>query len=131
MSLPKPFRERRSGNPTVIGADSVFVGNLRGDGPFIVFGQVQGDGELGGDLNLAVNGQWLGNIRARHAVVAGRILGSLQVEGRLEIAQSAVIRGGVRARTIAIATGAIIDGEIEVTSAQPVMQLEDAATAAA
>jgi hypothetical protein len=36
-----------------------------------------------------------------------------------------VIRGRVSARTVAIAKGAIVDGEIEVTSGTPVMQFEE------
>ncbi len=36
-----------------------------------------------------------------------------------------MIRGKVSARTIAIAKGAIVDGEIEVTSDSPVLQFEE------
>ncbi len=36
-----------------------------------------------------------------------------------------MIRGKVSARTIAIAKGAIVDGEIEVTSDSPVVQFEE------
>lgn len=122
MTEQRRFLERSFGSPTVIGEHSVFVGNVRGRGQFIVSGEVQGDGELGGDLNLAVSGTWHGHVQARQAVVAGKIFGSLHVEGKLEIGHTAVIRGRVSARTIAIAKGAVIDGEIEVTSgAAPVL----------
>ena len=43
----------------------------------------------------------------------------------MEIGRTAVIRGRVSARTVAIAKGAIVDGEIEVTSGAPVVELED------
>ena len=36
-----------------------------------------------------------------------------------------MIRGKVSARTVAIAKGAIVDGEIEVTSDSPVLQFEE------
>jgi hypothetical protein len=36
-----------------------------------------------------------------------------------------VIRGKVSARTIAIAKGAIVDGEIEVTSGEPLLEFEE------
>jgi len=45
--------------------------------------------------------------------------------GKLEIGYTAVIRGKVSARTVAIAKGAIVDGEIEVTSDTPVMRFEE------
>jgi cytoskeletal protein CcmA (bactofilin family) len=39
-----------------------------------------------------------------------------------------VIRGRVSARTIAIARGAIVDGEIEVTSGEPIVEFEERRT---
>ena len=88
-------------------------------------GEVHGDGALKGALNLAVTGTWNGDIVARRAIVAGKINGSLTVEDKLEIGLTAVIRGRVSARTVAIARGAIVDGEIEVTSGVPVVQFEE------
>jgi cytoskeletal protein CcmA (bactofilin family) len=126
MSEPKRrFFETASGAPTFIGADSVIVGNIRGTGQFVVSGEVHGDGELDGALNLSVTGSWHGNIQARQAIIAGKIVGGLKVEDKLEIGYSAVIRGRVSARTVAIAKGAIVDGEIEVTSGAPVLQFEE------
>jgi len=111
--------------PTVIGEGSVVVGNLSGQGPFIVSGEVHGDGELPGGLTLSVTGRWYGDIRARRARVAGKIIGCLTVEDELEIGNAAEIRGTVRARTIAIARGAIVDGEIEITSRTPIVEFEE------
>ncbi len=114
-----------SATATFIAADSVFVGNIRGRGQFVVFGEVQGDGDLDGGLNISAKGTWHGNIRARQAIIAGTILGALEVTGKLEIGSSAVIRGSVSARTIAIAKGAIVDGEIVVTSGTPIVEFEE------
>ncbi|SRR5579859_379460 len=119
------FLDSNSASPTFIGANSVFVGDIRGSGQFVVSGEVHGDGALDGALNLSASGTWHGYIRAQQAIVAGTILGGLSVEGKLEIGYTAVIRGKVSARTVAIAKGAIVDGEIEVTSNSPVMQFEE------
>ena len=43
----------------------------------------------------------------------------------MEIGYTAVIRGTVSARTIAIAKGAIVDGDIEVTSGAPMLEFEE------
>jgi cytoskeletal protein CcmA (bactofilin family) len=125
MTEQRRFLERTIGTPTVIGEDSVFVGNVRGVGQFVVSGEVQGDGDLQGDLHLAVSGTWQGDIQAKRAIIAGRIFGSLHVEGKLEIGHTAVIRGKVSAQTIAIAKGAVVDGEIEVTSGAPPVIFEE------
>jgi cytoskeletal protein CcmA (bactofilin family) len=111
--------------PTIIGADSVFVGNLRGKGQFVVCGEVHGDGDLDGALILSVTALWHGDIHVHQAIVAGKIVGGIIVKDRLEIGYTAVIRGRVSARTIAIAKGAIVDGEIEVTSGMPILEFEE------
>ncbi len=130
MSEPKRrFLERvplqGSPSPTVIPADTVIVGNIRGRGQFVVCGEIHGDGDLDGPLVLAVTARWLGNIQAHQAIVAGEVVGSIVVQDKLEIGLTAVIRGRVSARTIAIAKGAIVDGEIEVTSGIPIVEFEE------
>ena len=126
MNPPKRrFLDLGEATPTFIGATSVFIGNIRGAGQFVVSGEVHGDGELDGALNLSASGCWHGNIQAQQAIVAGKIMGALRVKDKLEIGYTAVIRGKVSARTVAIAKGAIVDGEIEVTSDSPVVQFEE------
>jgi cytoskeletal protein CcmA (bactofilin family) len=110
---------------TVIAAATAIVGNVRGNGQFVVFGEVHGDGELEGDLHLALSASWYGDIRAHRAVIAGKIEGGLIVMDKLEIGPRAVIRGRVSARTIAIAKGAVVEGELEVTSGTPVVRFEE------
>jgi cytoskeletal protein CcmA (bactofilin family) len=116
---------RISPAPTVIGADSIFVGNIRGKGQFVICGEVHGDGELDGDLILSAAASWYGNIQAHQAIVAGKIVGGIIVKDKLEIGHTAVIQGRVNARTIAIAKGAIVEGEIEVTSGIPIVEFEE------
>jgi cytoskeletal protein CcmA (bactofilin family) len=111
--------------PTVIGAESVVVGDIRGSGQFVVSGEVHGDGEIAGSLHLAVTGVWNGDVEAEQALIAGKITGGLKVQGKLEIGYTAVIRGKVIAGAIAIAKGAIVDGEIEVTSGTPLQEFEE------
>ncbi len=119
------FLERNGASPTFIGAETVVIGTVRGKGQFVVCGQIEGDGELAGALNLSVSGRWQGNVSATHAIIAGTIIGSLTVAEKLEIGRTAVIRGRVSARSIAIARGAIVDGDIEVTSGKPVVEFEE------
>ncbi|HEX4152685.1 MAG TPA: polymer-forming cytoskeletal protein [Steroidobacteraceae bacterium] len=123
--LKRRFFDLHSAAPTVIGTGSVIVGDVRSDGDCVLSGEVHGDGDLGGGLHIAVGGVWNGYIHAQEAVVAGKITGGLVVRGKLEIGYSAVIRGSVSARTIAIAKGAIVDGDLEITSGTPVQNFEE------
>ena len=74
---------------------------------------------------MTIRSEWEGEIRAERAVIAGKIVGALSVEDKLEIGATAVIRGRVSARSIAIAKGAVIDGELIVTSGQPIVSFEE------
>src|SRR6201994_4689822 len=126
MTDPKRrFLDTSSATPTFIGAETVFIGNIRGNGQFVVSGEVHGDGELQGGLNLSASGTWNGFIQAQQAIIAGKITGGLSVRDKLEIGYTAVIRGKVSGRTVAIAKGAIVDGEIGVTSDAPVVRFEE------
>ena len=119
------FLESTAATATFIGAGTVFVGNLQGVGPFVVAGEVHGDGTLTGGLTLSASARWHGNISAQQAVIAGEIIGNVTMTDKLEIGCSAVIRGKVSARTVAIAKGAIVDGEIEVTSNAAVIRFDE------
>jgi cytoskeletal protein CcmA (bactofilin family) len=127
MSEPKRrFLERASlnGSPgtTVIAAGTVIHGDVRGKGQFVVLGEIHGDGVLDGDLHVAVAAGWFGQVRAHQAIIAGTIDGGLIVDDKLEIGLTAIIRGRVSARSIAIAKGAVVEGELEVTSDAPIVE---------
>lgn len=106
--------------PTLVGAGGVFEGRLTVTGPLSLGGTIVGDGAIAGMLSIAAGAHWRGNVQAAAAIVAGRVTGELTVTGKLEIGSGAVIRGAVRARIIAIAEGAIVEGDMSVTGPEPV-----------
>jgi len=101
------------------------TGDVETSGPLVVCGAVRGDGHVKGALNMSTCSEWEGEVRARRAVIAGKITGRLSVEDKLEIGSTAVIRADVSARSIAIARGAVIDGEVIVTSGSPVVRFDE------
>jgi cytoskeletal protein CcmA (bactofilin family) len=52
-------------------------------------------------------------------------VGTLNVAEKLEIRATARLRGALSARSIAVARGAVIEGEMAVTSGQPVVHYEE------
>jgi cytoskeletal protein CcmA (bactofilin family) len=117
--------DRISSVPTLLGPGSRFEGRLEVDGPLVVEGTVVGDGTVRGVLSVAAGGEWHGDVHAASAAIAGRVVGNLSVDDKLEIGKAAVIRGNVRARQLAIAHGAIVDGELQVTGDQPVVRFDE------
>jgi cytoskeletal protein CcmA (bactofilin family) len=131
MSTASPSAPKRrlldklAGSPTFLGEGTRFIGDIEGPGPFVLCGHIQGDGRIDGSLNLTMSGHWEGNVHVTRAVVAGRVTGSLTAEEKLELGKSAVIRGSVTAKTLAIAQGAVIDGDITVTGDTPITRFEE------
>lgn len=117
--------DRVSSSPTFIGAGARFKGNLECDADLVVAGTVDGEGVVRGSLTLSPGGRWEGQVRAANAVIAGEVEGVVTVEEKLEIRKTARIRGAVAAPTIAIAQGAIVDGEMSATSGAAVIHYQE------
>ena len=131
MSSEAPRRrlaDRTNGPPTVIGEGVTMQGEIRAPGALMLCGAVKGDGEVGGTLSISKGAHWDGQVQARDAVVAGRLPGTLNMEGKLEVGAAAVIQGRISARSLAIARGAVIEGDILVTSGEPIVQFEEKRT---
>jgi cytoskeletal protein CcmA (bactofilin family) len=120
--------DRRGGPPTVIGTGVSFRGDLIAPGAVMLSGNVLGDGDIGGTLSIGRGAHWEGRVRARSAVIAGALTGSIEVTEQLEVGSGAVIKGHVTARTLAIARGAVIEGEMQITSGAPVVEFEEKRT---
>ena len=117
--------DRMAGTPSLLAADSRLVGDIETPGALIASGHVQGDGQVGGELALSAGAHWHGEVHALSAVIAGTISGAILVSEKIEIAATAVIRGRVSARRIAMARGATVEGELSVTSGEPIVEFEE------
>ena len=114
-----------SASPTLIGVGSEFIGNFDCAGDLVVSGSVVGNGKIAGSITISDTGQWQGDIATGVAIIAGELKGDISTTDKLEIRKTARIRGNVRAKSIAIATGAVIDGEMSVTSSAPVVHFDE------
>ena len=78
-----------------------------------------------GEVVIGTGAGWEGNIECVNAVVAGSVTGDILATDKLEVGSSARIRGRVSAKRVAIARGALIEGEIVCTGNEPVVQFEE------
>lgn len=113
------------GPATYITAATHIVGQITGSGPYIFAGQVEGDCEIDGPATLAAGGTWKGTMRATDLVIAGEVDGDVIAADRVEVSGTARITGSLAGNSIAVAEGAVIDGEIKVTSDDTPQQFEE------
>jgi cytoskeletal protein CcmA (bactofilin family) len=116
------FIDRKASTPTLVGVGTHFEGDLHCAGDLSVAGEMIGDSDIQGMFTLSETGKWHGTVRCSHALLAGKLDGALVVAGKLEIRTTARINGQITARQIAIAEGAIIEGDITVLSGEPIQR---------
>jgi cytoskeletal protein CcmA (bactofilin family) len=116
------FIDRKASTPTLVGIGTRFEGELNCAGDISVAGEVAGNSDIQGMLTLSESGSWRGTVRCSHALLAGSLEGAVVVTGKLEVRATARINGQITAQQIAIAEGAVIEGEITVVSGDPIQR---------
>lgn len=115
-----PFRRRildtAAGPTTFIAPGTKILGTITGSGPYIFCGTVEGDCDVDGALTLAEGGHWIGTLKGTDVVVAGTVDGDVIARQRVEIAATARVNGSLSGHSIAVAEGAVIEGDIRVAS---------------
>jgi cytoskeletal protein CcmA (bactofilin family) len=117
--------DRGGGPPTVIAPGVSFRGDVVAPGSVMLSGTVRGDGDIGAMLSIARDALWEGKVRCGAAVIAGSMVGTIEVSGALEVGHTAHVKGQISARTLAIASGAVIEGDIQVTSGADIVRFEE------
>jgi cytoskeletal protein CcmA (bactofilin family) len=114
-----------SGPTTYIAASTKIVGIVTGKGAYVFCGTVEGDCDIDGPVTLAAGGHWKGILKATDIVVAGVVEGDVVAKQRVEILGTARVTGSLSGHSIAVAEGAIIAGEIKVTSGAAPMTFQE------
>jgi cytoskeletal protein CcmA (bactofilin family) len=114
--------DRLGSTPSLIAQHTQFIGDIDTEGALLLNGTVRGNGRVGGEVAISTGARWEGELRAKSAVISGTVVGVLTVEDKLEIGASARLHGRIIARRIAVASGALIDGEMVCTGAEPIVE---------
>ncbi|MCK9221862.1 MAG: polymer-forming cytoskeletal protein [Limnochordia bacterium] len=98
---------------TVIGKNTRLEGKLEVGG-LRVEGSIQGDIESTGDVSIGPTGVVLGGIKAKNAIIAGKVQGEVELEQRLEILSGGYLEGTAAMRTLVIDEGAVFKGQCDM-----------------
>lgn len=98
--------------PSTIAQDQAYIGNLHGKDNYLVQGEVRGDGDVEGAVMLARACRWQGNVVADTVVIRGRVEGNVTARFKLELRSTAHVSGNVSSPLIAVAEGAVVQGNI-------------------
>jgi cytoskeletal protein CcmA (bactofilin family) len=125
MLFKRRIQDSSAGPTTYIAASTKIVGTISGQGPYVFCGTVEGDCDINGPLTLAPGAIWRGILRASDVVVGGTVEGDVVARQRVEILGTARVTGSLSGNSIAVAEGAVIEGDIRVTSGEQPVKFQD------
>lgn len=99
-------------DPTIIRAQTLVQGNLTGEDPVEVEGQLIGQVALQNTLTVQPGGLVRGKIHVRQAIIHGRLEGSLTATERVYLAPSAVVIADLDAPLVRVDDGAKLHGKL-------------------
>jgi len=97
---------------SVIGAGTVVHGNLQGEGSLEVFGRVEGDVTMTGEVVVGEGGAVRGDISASKISVSGSVQGNLSGSEGVLLERGAKVVGDISAPRVGIGSGALIRGHV-------------------
>ena len=125
FNLKRRIHDSTSGPPTFVAPSARIVGTIVGQGAYVCCGTVEGDCDIDGSLTLAEGGRWKGTMKATDIIIGGTVEGNVVARQRIEITGTARITGSLRGKSIAVAEGAVIEGEIRVASGEEPVRFQE------
>jgi cytoskeletal protein CcmA (bactofilin family) len=98
---------------TVIGAGTHVRGDVVSSDPVEIRGTVEGDCRVGAHCAVTEGARVLGNIDATSLVISGEVEAGTLTAQKVEVRASARVRATIRAARVAIADGALYEGNLE------------------
>lgn len=115
----KPVSRRTLDNirfSSTIGENTKFTGKFSGGDNILVRGHVTGDSDTCKIVVIAATGSWDGKLEADVVIVQGTVNGDIVAHEKIEILSGARITGKLSSPVIAMETGAIHDGHVDMNT---------------
>ena len=107
--LPEP---KMPGEGTVIGQGMDWQGDLVAAEDVLVYGILVGNIESTCQVRVERSGRVRGRISAAHVVVVGTVDGDVAAARRIEVESTGQVLGEVAARSVTLAEGARVSGQV-------------------
>ncbi|HVU04132.1 MAG TPA: polymer-forming cytoskeletal protein [Polyangiaceae bacterium] len=99
---------------SVIGQSTVVRGNVRGEGSLEIFGRVDGDVSVTGDVTLGENASVRGDVNGARLTIGGTVTGDLRGTEAVVLERTAQVTGDIIAPRLGIEEGALVRGGIRM-----------------
>jgi cytoskeletal protein CcmA (bactofilin family) len=99
---------------SVIGQGTVVRGNVRGEGSLEIYGRVDGDVNVTGDVTLGEGGSVRGEVNGARLTIGGTVTGDLSGTEAVVLERTAQVTGDITAPRLGIEEGALVRGGIRM-----------------
>lgn len=106
-------RGSADGDGASIGRGTRVRGRIEGDGALRIEGEVTGDVQISGSLDIDAGGSVTGNIDAAEVAIDGALTGDVTSRGTVSIRAGAQVEGNMSGSEVALELGASFSGRIE------------------
>ena len=103
---------------SVLGRSTVVRGNVRGTGALEIFGRVEGDVSVTGELVIGEEGAVKGDVTGGFVTISGAVQGDVRATEAVMLESGARVVGDLTAPRIGVATGALVRGVVR-TDGEP------------
>ena len=108
-----------SSEVTIVGAGARLEGNVISAGSLRIEGQVKGQINAEGDVELAPQSQVEADIRAQNVTVAGKFRGNISVKNKTHLARGGRVDGNITSKALVIEEGAVFHGQSIMDATAP------------
>lgn len=105
------------GSISIIAAGMKITGDIDTDGVIKIEGRIEGSIRAGRQVLIGRQGEVVGDISTREAVVGGKVQGTINASERLEIQGTSTVIGDINTKAIAVVEGGKINGSVRITDA--------------
>lgn len=105
------------GSISIIAAGMKITGDIDTDGVIKIEGRVEGSIRAGRQVLIGRQGEVVGDISTREAVVGGKVQGTINASERLEVQGTSTVIGDINTKAIAVVEGGKINGSVRITDA--------------
>lgn len=95
---------------TLLGKGSSFNGSLKVEGGIRIDGQVEGQVETSGTLVIGKEGILKAEIKAKDAIIGGKVTGNITAANKIELQSGAHYSGDIKCRGLIIDSDVFFDG---------------------
>ncbi|HEX9428092.1 MAG TPA: polymer-forming cytoskeletal protein [Candidatus Polarisedimenticolia bacterium] len=102
------------GGRTTIGAHTRIRGVIRGEGPVVIHGAVDGTIALRGGLTIGSSGRVTAEVEAQSVDLAGEARGSIRAAARVLVSATGLFEGEIATPVLQVQPGSIVSGRARV-----------------